>query len=226
MQSRLGGAGLLTLALVLAGCSGGGSPPPYYPPPAPAEVSMGANSWLFQYSNGMPPSPTAAAVGWEFTFPDCGGTSACSVNYLTTASPVLIAGNTMRARIGTNGATSDKFIYKLKADNTCDNPATTRFFIQLAGDNLQNEFGRWWATNGFVLGSAASFNLSTALLPENWSSVYGKRGDSSDTARQAFAAALANAGRIGFTFGGGCFYGHGVNVLGTATFKAESYTTK
>jgi hypothetical protein len=212
---------IVTFGLLPSGC-GSDAPPVNYPPP---EVSMAASAWAFEIALGVPKNPTQAGAGWEFKFPDCGGTNTCSVNYLTTASPALTVARTVRAKIATTGASSDKYIYKLKADNVCDVPATARFYFQRAGDTGQDEFGRWWAINGFVLGTGAT-TLTTDLLPENWSSVYGKRGDSSDTARQAFVAALTNAGRIGFTFGGGCFYGHGTNVLGEATFKAESYTTR
>jgi hypothetical protein len=38
---------------------------------------------------------------------------------------------------------------------------------------------------------------------------------------------LGNLGNVGFVFGGGCFYGHGVNVIGgSARFLTTSYSVK
>jgi hypothetical protein len=55
--------------------------------------------------------------------------------------------------------------------------------------------------------------------------VYGKSGDDDATALAGFQDALGNLGRVGMTFGGGCFFGHGVNVSGgTARFALISYT--
>jgi hypothetical protein len=47
-------------------------------------------------------------------------------------------------------------------------------------------------------------------------SVFGKVGDRDATIRAAFQAALKGAGQVGLVFGGGCFFGHGVNVTGGA----------
>jgi len=55
--------------------------------------------------------------------------------------------------------------------------------------------------------------------------MYGKSGDDDATALAGFQDALGNLGRVGMTFGGGCFFGHGVNVSGeTARFALISYT--
>ena len=40
-----------------------------------------------------------------------------------------------------------------------------------------------------------------------------------------FQDALGDLGHVGMTFGGGCFFGHGVNISGgTARFSLISYT--
>ena len=67
--------------------------------------------------------------------------------------------------------------------------------------------------------------LENSLTPDQWSSVYGKTGNYDATALAGFRDALANLGHIGMTFGGGCFFGHGVNVSGgTARFVLIGYT--
>jgi hypothetical protein len=53
-----------------------------------------------------------------------------------------------------------------------------------------------------------------------WSDVIGEFGTLSATTQAGFAATLASVSQIGMTFGGGCFFGHGVNVSGgTAAFE-------
>jgi hypothetical protein len=48
----------------------------------------------------------------------------------------------------------------------------------------------------------------------------GEFGTLSATTQAGFAATLASVSQIGMTFGGGCFFGHGVNVSGgTAAFE-------
>jgi len=57
--------------------------------------------------------------------------------------------------------------------------------------------------------------------------VFGKRGDYDDAAMEGFLGALQHLNRVGFVFGGGCFYGHGVNVIrGTARFILIHYSIK
>jgi hypothetical protein len=62
------------------------------------------------------------------------------------------------------------------------------------------------------------------LKPENWSSVNGKRASQDAQVQFAFEKALLNVSRFGLTFGGGCSFGHGVNIHGgTATFLLLDY---
>lgn len=209
----------IIFVVLLAGCSGGGgSSPPPIAPSRPAQISMSATAWSFAYSAGVN-GPEQLAQGWKFTIPDCGGSSVCHVNYLTTASPVL-TGKTLRASLRASG--SKQYVYKLKPDNTCDSPATARLYVQQSGDNMSGtgpyEFYRWWAPAGFVL-SNGSAELSVPISPDKWTSVFGKSGTD---ALSGFQTAMANPGRVGLTFGGGCFYGHGINVIGSATFEAMS----
>jgi hypothetical protein len=52
------------------------------------------------------------------------------------------------------------------------------------------------------------------LTPDQLVSVSGKRGDYNESAQIGFQQALRELGNVGFVYGGGCFYGHGVNVIG------------
>jgi hypothetical protein len=58
-------------------------------------------------------------------------------------------------------------------------------------------------------------NLSASLTDlSQWASVFGERANASAAAAVGFKQAIANLGNVGFAFGGGCFYGHGVPVSG------------
>jgi hypothetical protein len=190
----------------------------------PQSVSMQAAAWNILYSRSMPAHPQAINGGWYFDFPSCSGSNACSVHYVT--MPVnLSASATVRAvfRIATTGA--PVFYYKLQADNMCDYPAHVRYILQRRGDGLsvKSEFYRWFSSSGFQL-EAGSADLTVSLRPEQWVSVFGKRGDYNESTRTEFHQALQDLGSVGFVFGGGCFYGHGVNVIGgSARFLATEY---
>jgi hypothetical protein len=60
-----------------------------------------------------------------------------------------------------------------------------------------------------------------------WTSVFGVKANGSAAAKAGFEQAIANLGSVGFSFGGGCFYGHGVRVSGGgARFAVNGYTVK
>ena len=65
-------------------------------------------------------------------------------------------------------------------------------------------------------------DLSASLTDlGQWTSVFGEKANASATATAGFEQAMSNLGNVGFAFGGGCFYGHGVRVSGgRATFLA------
>jgi len=116
------------------------------------------------------------------------------------------------------------FNWQSESDNTCYwAPATVRPFFE--GTHNTNTTGRWWAIppNDYVL-APGSMVITVPLTPANWSDVNGQNGASSSQTIAGFADSLNNLSMIGMTFGGGCFYGHGVNVSGgTAEFRVLDY---
>ena len=105
-------------------------------------------------------------------------------------------------------------------------PATVRALIQEQGDTLSTtqEYYRWWSNPVSYTLADGTITLTTPLTPDQWSSVLGKFGNTDATSLAGFQNALANVGNVGMTFGGGCFFGHGVNVAGgTAQFKLLNY---
>ncbi len=119
--------------------------------------------------------------------------------------------------------------YNLEPGNTCVYPAHVRLYFERRGDNGRKEFYRWWSLDpaSYQLDTGGLLTISVPLIPSAWSSVYGKRGDYDSSVTAEFFAAMADPMEVGMTFGGGCFYGHGVNVSGgTAKFTVYGFTAQ
>jgi hypothetical protein len=188
---------------------------------SPVVISLDPARWLIgpiihgkNYSPGMPSQPTSAGRGWSFNFPAQDG-----VHYVTTSlSGPLIARGEVKVRFSIAG--SGRLV-----PTQGDPPARMRLFLHRRGDDWSGEgtyqFYRWWSVNDVVL-SAGKYELAAPLVPDQWFSVFGKRGDHPAAAGQ-FAAALADLQAVGQTFGG-MFAGHGVfAVNGPSRFTLESY---
>jgi hypothetical protein len=185
----------------------------------------------------MPSRPTAGGSGaWYFDFPTDSNYPACisnpnvncnSVNYVTNSySGSATHSVTITFQILTTGVPT--FNYVMETDNTCTStPATVRLFLERRNDDLSQEFYRWWAnpTVYDLQATSGDVTMTVPFTPDQWSSVYGKLGSQDATTLAGFQDALSNLGHVGMTFGGGCFFGHGVNISGgTARFALISYT--
>jgi hypothetical protein len=174
----------------------------------------------------MPPHPSLADVGWSFDFPrgtKCEIKHHCSgVHYVTTPYRKPITADatlTISFRIVTQGEV--KFNYRLEASNTCSSPASVRAFLQRADDDLYAANGRFWSNPVATRLASGSFTMAIKLRPDQWTNVEGERD------RKGFETLLDNVGDIGITFGGGCFFGHGVNIEGgSATFVMNSFAIR
>jgi hypothetical protein len=116
------------------------------------------------------------------------------------------------------------FNWQSESINTCYwAPATVRPFF--GGTHNTNTTGRWWAIvpNDYVLAPGSTV-ITVPLTPANWLDVTGWNGALNSETLAGFADSLNNVSVVGMTFGGGCFYGHGVNVNGgTAEFRVLDY---
>ncbi len=192
------------------------------------QPAMTAESWDFLFNPGMPEHPRQAGEGWEFSFPRYEGPLPCrdslardcpSVHYLVTQAGGPLLGYYMAMTVEITG--SPEFRYKLRSNNTCDAPASVRILIQRKDDDYTKEFHRWWSNPQAIRLAAGQHSINVPLTPDQWSSVLGKKGDA---APREFAAALEDVEYIGMTFGGGCFFGHGINVSGgEATFALKAF---
>lgn len=181
--------------------------------------TTGDNPWAFEFAVGMPPQPTALGGGaFVFNFPRYDGVpehSAPAVHYVTKPTGPLTGKSSLLIRgevILGDGATL--------RPTEGDGPARLRLYFQHSGDNLSGQgvyrdYRFWSAPIDLVPGP---FSFEAPLVSQCWSSVYPHDDDAA-----GFADCLANACKVGFTFGGE-FAGHGVLVAGgDAHFKWTEY---
>ena len=205
--------------LLLATCNGSGSPAH-----KPTVVPLDAKAWAILYSSGMPVHPLPLETGWYFDFPSAPG----SVHYVM-AAVNMIASKSVSANIEVTTTGTPAFEYALEANNTCRNPAHVRFLLQQKGDDLSGvrgkQYYRWWSINAAYELAPGATTLTAQLSDlSQWVSVFGERADASTAATAGFRQAANNLGAVGFSFGGGCSYGHGVRVSGgRARFTVTEY---
>lgn len=192
-----------------------------------------ANSWNFYYSKGLPSKPYANyGGGWYFDFPvqteplaNCLTKSCNTANLLLTpyTTPIVNKSLSMTVKVATTG--NPVFNYKFESGNNCPVPASAHLYFQRNNDYLGSEYNRWWSNPiAFQIKSTDSVDITVPFTPENWSSVYGKFANYDNASLAGFNDAVKNPGYFGITFGGGCFFGHGVNVSGgTARFTVTNF---
>ena len=192
--------------------------------PAHAEkLTLSPQAWSIRYSQGMPSNPSLAESGWSLDFPrgtDCKKKQDCpGVHYVITPYRKLRLENSTlitKFQIMTQGEV--RFNYRLEASNTCSSPATVRAFLQRADDDLYAANGRFWSNPIATILAPGNFTMAIKLHPDQWTNVEGQHD------RAGFEALLGKIGNVGLTFGGGCFFGHGVNVEGgSARFIMNSF---
>jgi len=191
-------------------------------------IPMNAQAWTIRYSPGMPPHPTPQpGGGWYFDFPSAPD----SVHYVL-AGVNMGASSSVNASILITTTGAPVFVYNLQPDNNCAYPAHVRFLLQKKDDDLSGTNGkqyfRWWSNSATYQLAPGAANLSAPLTDlSQWTSVFGEKANANAAAKAGFQQSIANLRNVGFSFGGGCFYGHGVRVSGgSARFALESYTVK
>lgn len=179
-------------------------------------VKLPKSSWTWQVAYGMPSRPNfEPGLACSFSAPLAPG----SIHYLTVPTKAKLAGSvgltmTIEQEPGT------VWQRKPEAGNTGTHPPSARIYLERRGMKLsldpKQQFHRLWSCNHWVELKPGTFSISVPLVVENWLGVLGKK----DAA--GLAGMLANLSRIGVTFGGGSFYGHGVQLAsGSARVKVE-----
>src|SRR5262245_36537876 len=177
----------------------------------------------------MPDHPTDAIDGWVFSFPE--GRDNCvskkdagcpSVHYVTTKYTGIINKGAIMYVAGKIEADPDVvWNYHFEKANVCNSPARTHVMLQIKNDDLTTSDGRYWSNPiGLTLANGL-FTLKIPVTEGNWINVDGEFN------KEGFDKLLKNIGNVGFTFGGGCFFGHGVSVLDSkAKFYVTNFTIK
>jgi hypothetical protein len=202
------------MMIVGLACSGS----PTGPSPTPVTLSLASEAW--QTISDPQPFPLAnAGPDLTFDFPIDG-----SMHYLFTPSPLSIVRGTLSAtfRVTVVG----QVIFNPLDTTNCSLPPSVRPFLW-ANDNGNGNYDRWWSNPRSYPLAAGSTTLSVPLTADAWSSVNGRFGNADAETRFGFDKALVNLTRLGLTFGGGCSFGHGINIRGgAASFALTDYTIR
>jgi hypothetical protein len=184
-------------------------------------ISLNPSDW--QVLAAGPFHLTANNPGWSFSFP----TFPNSINYLYTSFTSSLLAHSMltfTANVTITSTTPVIFDYMTEPFNTCIAPATARAIVMSTDPFGSSEFSRFWSNPiAFELddNNGGQLTVITPLTPDEWSDVNGQFNSS------GWNATFSNPGYVGLTFGGGCFFGHGVGVLGgSATFSLMNYSVQ
>lgn len=195
------------------------------PTTGPVNISMSPAAWDIKYSKGTGSKPKADGAGWLIDMPTDPGQLGYVVQSVAGYLPVstATATATLEATVVIEASPDCIFDFHTNPDNTGNWPSSARFYIENDGSNA--DYVRWWATgSNCIILADGTFQYTVPLDPAQWSDTFGRNGASSPEATAGWNAAMANVRRIGFTFGGGSFYGHGVRLLaGTAQFRCQSF---
>jgi len=205
-------------------------------------ISMKPTDWNIRFSPGMPKHPQAygpvvqrsdTLSGWQFDFPfslhsvSNKRAKLKSVNYVTTSKfDKLHLGQVLRATFHIVMSPDVYFEYGAGPNNPCPRAANYRLYLQKGKSLSDNANTRWWSNpiSQDLISAGEEVLLAVPLEPDNWSNIWGHMGDEDNETIKGFFDAVAKAGAVGGTFGGGCFFGHGAGVSkGSAQFIMTEY---
>jgi len=203
-------------AIGIAACSSPTAPSS----PTPSTLSLQSSAWE-TIAEPQPFTLITIFGGLTFQFPSNG-----SIHYLYTASPLTAIRGTLTVTLRVDTLGTVVFNSLDPQTSTCTIPASVRPFIW-ANSNGNGDYDRWWSNARSFTLAAGTATMTVPLTADAWSSVNGKIGNADAPTKFAFDKALLNVSRLGLTFGGGCSFGHGVNVSGgAATFAVTEYAIR
>jgi hypothetical protein len=200
---------LTALLMLISACGGSKSHPRATPTPV-SSWEVGPTIRGKAYSTGF------TFDGSTLTLPLAGG----SANYITRPTGSLA------------GKTSIYLRYRVELDpgvtlhpKCCPEMVATgpTLYFQIANDDWASDGGRWWATFATPIPIEPGEHELQVPFDGNWTSVMTMSRTSN---LQQFEQALAHAGRIGFTLGGGDGYGHGIYATGPARLIILDFSTQ
>lgn len=172
------------------------------------------------YSVNMPLHPVSDSQGWYFDFPGPDRRNG-HVHYVTRETGSLAGMRGIRLRYRIDAGPETQFV----PQEYPDRPPLLSLFIQRAGDDWMARgdtlFHRWYSPRDRIVQVAPGEHELVILFEENWISVMGSDRERSP---REFAATLAEAGRIGITFGSRGGRGHGVYATSPARFTMLEFS--
>lgn len=207
---------VVLLAALAGACSGSPTEPTL--PPTPLTLSLASEAWT-TLSDPQPfPLANNESRDLVFDFPAVG-----SMNYLFTPSTLAAIRGTLVVSLSITASGSPIFNSLDAIAGGCTIPASVRPFLW-ANENGNDAYDRWWSNPRSHSLAGGTATISVPLQAEFWSSVNGRIGSADTSTRYSFDKALLNVTRLGLTFGGGCSFGHGINVRGgSAQFQLTRY---
>jgi hypothetical protein len=188
-------------------------------------LSMDSKRWEVRYGRSWPAStPARESEGeWSFQFPDI--SEGRAVGYVTQSTNLgYLRANALIARFRIEMSSGAEFDHRTEEFNTSDFPSHVRFLLQRGASLTSNPHDRWWSNPIAIKLEHGEFVLRVPLTPDQWTNVYAQRGNADASSLKGFQLALDQIGQIGFTFGGGFFFGHGLRVKnGTAKFMLTGF---
>lgn len=173
-------------------------------------------------SVNMPPHPTAVAAGLAISMP-FPNKDAGHVNYVTMPCGSLAGKQSITLKYRIEADPDVKFV----PTNSPGSPSMLTLYFQRRGDNWSGdgkyETYRWWASFATVMPITSGDHVLSAPLTGNWTAI---QTSSAQSKPQEFQAALINAERCGFVFGGGDGLGHGVYATGPARFIITGFAVE
>lgn len=170
------------------------------------------------YSVGMPLRAASGPDGATFVIP--GPTRADGhVHYVTVPVRDLAGARRITLRFRIDAPRGTRF---LQQQAPASDPATLSLYFQRRGDSWRARHPdyRWYAPAGRDVVLAPGVHEVSIGLDENWIAM---TGSDARTNPGGFAAALSNAHRVGFTFGGSSGRGHGVFATHPARFTVLDF---
>ena len=191
-------------------------------PMDPSQWEIGPVIRGTNYSVGMPLTPSVhPSGGWYFDIPSPTAASG-HVHYVTFRHGPLTGKTRLVLRYRLEMADGVQIVPTKERPGTF--PSILTMYFQRRGDNWSGsgkfEAYRWWATFASTIPLQAGEHELSVPLDGNWTAVQTSSATSNP---QAFQDALRDADRVGFTFGGGDGYGHGVYATGSARFVVTSF---
>jgi len=190
-------------------------------------LSLNPKNWTFSSTRLITDYAYNGALAFDFPVED--GLHP-TVNYFWSAQTKPLSGALTTTIQIVTSSPSVVFNYQFEPSNTCIYPAHVRLLMARSDfektKNPDYANTRWWSNPiAALLVGGSTVQLRVPLTPDQWSNIYGQFGNSDATTLNGFSNMLQHPAMVGLSFGGGCFFGHGVNVSGgTAQFLLWGYS--